>query len=65
MVQFSKFANLYFLILTIMESVPAISDSGGVPVLAGPLAFVVGISMIKDMYEDYNRHRQDNEENNR
>lgn len=57
MLQFSKFANLYFLILTIMECIPPISDSAGVPVLAGPLAFVVGVSMIKDLYEDYNRHR--------
>lgn len=30
-----------------------------------PLAFVVGLSMAKDIYEDVMRHRQDNEENNR
>ena len=65
MLQFSKFANLYFLVLTIMECFPLISDSGGVPVLAMPLGFVVGISMIKDVYEDYLRHKSDNEENNR
>ena len=65
MLQFSKFANLYFLVLTIMECFPLISDSGGVPVLAMPLSFVVGISMIKDVYEDYLRHRSDSEENNR
>lgn len=65
MLQFSKFANLYFLILTAMEMFPLISDSGGVPVLLLPLSFVVGISMIKDIYEDYLRHKSDNEENNR
>ena len=65
MLQFSKFANLYFLILMIMECFPLISDSGGVPVLALPLGFVVGVSMIKDIYEDYLRHKSDNEENNR
>lgn len=58
-------ANMYFLILTGMECIPEISDSGGYPVLAFPLAFVVGISMIKDIYEDYTRHRSDAEENNR
>ena len=63
MLQFSKFANLYFLVLTIMECFPLISDSGGVPVLLMPLSFVVGISMIKDVYEDYMRHKSDNEEN--
>lgn len=33
--------------------------------LAVPLSFVVGLSMIKDIYEDILRHRSDNEENNR
>ena len=63
--QFSKLANLYFLTLTIMETFPPISDSGGEPVLALPLLFVVGLSMIKDAYEDFLRHKQDNDENNR
>lgn len=58
-------ANLYFLMLTCLECVPEISDSNGVPILIVPLMFVVGISMIKDIYEDFLRHRQDNEENNR
>ena len=48
-----------------MECFPVISDSGGVPVLLLPLSFVVGISMIKDIYEDYLRHKSDNEENSR
>ena len=30
-----------------------------------PIAFVVGLSMGKDIYEDVMRHKQDNEENNR
>ena len=58
-------ANFYFLVLLLMELIPEISDSGGVPVLALPLSFVVGLSMIKDIYEDYTRHKQDNDENNR
>ena len=53
--QFSKMANFYFLILLIMEMFPLISDSGGQPVLALPLSFVIGLSMIKDIYEDYQR----------
>lgn len=65
MLQFTKLANLYFGILTIMECYPPISDSGGVPVLGVPLAFVVSLSMLKDAYEDYLRHVQDNDENNR
>ena len=42
-----------------------ISDSEGKPVIGLPLGFVVLISMIKDIYEDIQRHRQDNDENNR
>mmetsp|Transcript_11553 Transcript_11553/g.17426 ORF Transcript_11553/g.17426 Transcript_11553/m.17426 type:complete len:133 (+) Transcript_11553:323-721(+) len=67
MLQFSKMANLYFLILMIMELYPPISDSPNskVPALLLPLSFVVGLSMIKDIWEDIKRHRSDNEENNR
>ena len=65
MVQFSKLANMYFLIMSNMECFPAISDTDGVPVLLLPLGFVVGLSMIKDIYEDYQRHKSDNLENNR
>ena len=58
-------ANLYFLILGIMELFPSITDSGGKPVVWYSLALVIGISMIKDIYEDFNRHQSDKEENNR
>ena len=30
-----------------------------------PLVLVVGVSMIKDIFEDRKRHRSDNEENQR
>ena len=48
-----------------MECYKPISDAGGVPVLLMPLSFVVGMSMIKDIYEDYMRHKSDDEENSR
>ena len=58
--------NLYFLVLLALEFWPEVSDSpGGYPGLLMPLAFVVGVSMIKDLYEDVKRHRSDNDENNR
>jgi hypothetical protein len=65
MLQFGKLANLYFLILSVMELYKPISDSNGQPVLAAPLFLVIGLSMIKDAYEDYQRHKQDSDENNR
>ena len=49
-----------------MELVPIITDDPSVPpVLVFPLAFVVGLSMIKDAYEDYVRYRSDADENSR
>jgi phospholipid-transporting ATPase len=61
--QFTKMANFYFLLLTLMELIKPISDANGVPVMAMPLSFVVGVSMIKDIFEDRKRHKSDNEEN--
>lgn len=61
--QFSKIANLYFLAMMILEMYKPISDSGGQPVVAMPLAFVVGVSMLKDLFEDIKRHMSDRREN--
>ena len=44
--------------------IPAISISGGQPVIYMPLLVVVAISAIKDIIEDYKRYRSDQEENN-
>ncbi len=49
-VQFSKVANLYFLIIGIMQMIRPISVSGGFPVIFVPLSIVVGVSAIKDFY---------------
>lgn len=62
--QFSKAANLYFLILSFMQTIKSISISNGAPIMALPLTFVLVISMFKDAYEDYKRHESDSKENN-
>jgi len=64
-VQFTKMANFYFLILTLLELVPKISSDGGFESMLLPLCFVVGVSMIKDIFEDRKRYLGDKEENNR
>jgi phospholipid-transporting ATPase len=47
-----------------LELIPEISDTGGSPVpILLPLSLVLGVSMIKDMYEDYKRHKSDAKEN--
>ena len=49
-------ANFYFLMMMILEVIPATSDTNGYPVILGPLGFVVFLSMIKDMIEDIKRY---------
>jgi phospholipid-transporting ATPase len=61
--QFSKIANLYFLFLTILQIIPEVSISDGIPTILAPLAFIVLLSMVKDAFEDYKRYKSDREEN--
>lgn len=63
--QFSKVANLYFLVMGLMQMINAITASDGIPTTYGPLIVIVLISAFKDLYEDYKRHKSDNEENNK
>jgi len=43
--------------------IPDISNSNGVPAQLFPLTAVVFISMLKDLFEDYKRHKSDKAEN--
>jgi len=43
--------------------IPSISVSGGFPVIFIPLSIVVGVSAIKDFYEDMKRKTTDSEIN--
>ena len=56
MSQFKKMANVYFLVISFMQTIKSISISDGKSVMAIPLCIVIGVSMIKDAYEDYKRH---------
>lgn len=42
-----------------------IYDKGPYPTLIMPISFVIGLSMVKDIFEDLGRHRSDNDENSR
>ena len=65
MVQFSRLANIYFLIIAILQSIRDLSYSDGVPLILFPLSFVITLNGIKDLYEDFKRKKSDNEENNK
>ncbi|GJN38662.1 hypothetical protein PR202_gb27726 [Eleusine coracana subsp. coracana] len=61
--QFRRVANLYFLLTAILSLTPVCPFSA-VSMIA-PLAFVVGLSMIKEGIEDWRRFIQDMKVNNR
>ena len=62
--QFSKLANFYFLIVSILQMIPGLSTTGTYTTIV-PLLIFVSISMAKEGYDDIRRWRLDKEENNR
>ena len=64
MEQFSRLANVYFLIIAVLQSVKDLSYSNGNPIILLPLSFVVCLNGLKDIYEDYKRKKSDKNENN-
>lgn len=63
--QFTKAANVYFLLLMVLQTIKSISLTNGVPLLGVSLLVVVGASMLKDFVEDRRRRLSDREENTR
>ncbi|CAG9332358.1 unnamed protein product [Blepharisma stoltei] len=63
--QFQKAANVYFLMLAVLQSIPQVSVTGGVPTILLPLGFVMALSGFKDLIEDLKRRKSDKIENNR
>ncbi|CAD8171215.1 unnamed protein product [Paramecium octaurelia] len=61
--QFTKQANLYFLILAVLQAIPIISISDGQPTILLPLIFILIVTMMKDLYEDTKRKKSDSQEN--
>lgn len=60
--QFFRLANVYFLIIAIIQSIPLISPLSPLTAIA-PLAFVISVSIIREGIEDLNRHKYDNQLN--
>ncbi len=60
---FQKFANTYFLIVSILQIIPAISTTDGVPFSLLPLCVVLVIEAIASAVEDYQRHVDDENAN--
>lgn len=61
-IQFKRYANIYFLIEAILQSIPLISPLNPASAVA-PLAFVLALSMLREGVEDYKRWRSDKRDN--
>eukprot|EP01028_Stygiella_incarcerata_P014298 TRINITY_DN933_c0_g1_i3.p1 TRINITY_DN933_c0_g1~~TRINITY_DN933_c0_g1_i3.p1 ORF type:complete len:1250 (+),score=273.44 TRINITY_DN933_c0_g1_i3:141-3752(+) len=62
--QFQRVANVYFLIISILQLIDDLSPTGKYTTIT-PLTIVLTVTAIKDAYEDYKRHQSDKEVNNR
>ncbi|XP_063240630.1 phospholipid-transporting ATPase VD isoform X2 [Bacillus rossius redtenbacheri] len=61
--QFHRVANLYFIAIVLLNWVPAI-NAFGKEVAMIPVLFVMGVTAIKDLFEDRRRHASDKRINN-
>ncbi|CCH59754.1 hypothetical protein TBLA_0B09370 [Henningerozyma blattae CBS 6284] len=60
--QFSKLANIYFFAIAVLQMIPGWSTTGTYTTII-PILIFMGISMAREGYDDYKRHRLDKEEN--
>eukprot|EP00929_Paragymnodinium_shiwhaense_P107699 TRINITY_DN7404_c0_g1_i1.p1 TRINITY_DN7404_c0_g1~~TRINITY_DN7404_c0_g1_i1.p1 ORF type:complete len:1162 (-),score=261.07 TRINITY_DN7404_c0_g1_i1:87-3572(-) len=63
--QFSKPANMWFLLLAVLQMTPRVTTTNGVPSIALPLVTIICANALKDAVEDYRRFKSDKEENER
>ncbi|XP_067039741.1 phospholipid-transporting ATPase VD-like [Acropora muricata] len=61
--QFHRLANIYFLIIVILNWFPQINAFGKYIAMA-PLIFVLSVTAIKDLFEDHRRYKSDEAVNN-
>lgn len=62
--QFSKLANAYFLLVSILQMIPGLSPVGSYTTIA-PLLVFIAISMGKEGWDDVRRYKLDQVENNK
>ena len=57
-IQFMRVANIYFLIIAILQSIPMISPLNPASAII-PLVFVLVVSLLREGFEDYGRYKED------
>ncbi|KAI1491977.1 P-type ATPase [Biscogniauxia mediterranea] len=60
--QFTRLANFYFLCVGVPQTIPGLSTTGNYTTIL-PLMFFVLLTVVKEGYDDYKRHRLDTIEN--
>eukprot|EP00079_Xenopus_tropicalis_P008511 XP_002931688.1 PREDICTED: probable phospholipid-transporting ATPase VA isoform X1 [Xenopus tropicalis] len=60
--QFHRLANVYFVFMALLNFVPAVNAFKPELALA-PVLFILAVTAIKDLWEDYRRYRSDKEIN--
>ncbi|MGH0176901.1 UNVERIFIED_CONTAM: hypothetical protein FKN15_009317 [Acipenser sinensis] len=60
--QFHRFANVYFVFIALLNFVPIVNAFQPELALA-PVVFILSVTALKDLWEDYRRHRSDKEIN--
>eukprot|EP00808_Paulinella_micropora_P013493 g57589.t1 len=61
--QFQNVANIYFLLVGILQMIPSVSTTKGVPTMYQPLIFIVFVSGLRAAVEDYSKHISDAKRN--
>ena len=62
--QFRKYANIFFLCIGLLQQIPGISPTGRW-ITIGPFGVILTITAIKEIYEDFKRHKADRVINDR
>lgn len=60
--QFHRLANVYFVLIALLNFAPAVNAFQPGLALA-PVLFILAATALKDLWEDYSRHRSDHEIN--
>lgn len=61
--QFTQVANMYFLLIAVLQCLPDVSITKQIPIILLPLSFIILITAVKDILEDLKRYNSDKEEN--
>ena len=59
LIQFVRLSNIYFLLIAIIQSISIISPLTPATAII-PLIFVLSVSLLRELFEDYSRHVYDN-----